>query len=307
MHRVVFYWTFITLGGVLGFSSITLFSTASIVRGFKLLPFGSELTNLYLLAGPLFSFVLVVALLYGFYRMIPNTRVNWRPALVGALAVAILLVLNNYLSFVYVQRVISQGSLYGSVGIIPVLMVGLYIFWFFVLIGGQITYSVQNADTLTHREAWNNISDYTRLTLSLAAFIIICRRFKECLQPPTAEELSSQIRAPGHILNECLSRLSDLRLVNSTAAAEDASPNLKRYQPARPLSRITLGEFRAALEHYGNDDGAELLHDVDPVIELLRAEAKPIHMAEHASPTFDQLISESGAAEPGPGSHPTGC
>ena len=213
--RVVIYWTLISLGAILGFASVTLLSAATLVQISGFLPFSDLFPRLISFVGPLISFLLVMALLYGFYKFIPNTRVKWRPALAGAFFVTLLLILNNYISFIYVNRVITQQSLYGSLGIFPVLMIGIYIFWFFVLIGGQITYSVQNADTLTHREAWNDASVHTREALSLAAFTLICRRFKNCDLPYSAHELSELIRAPGHILNESLNSLSDLGLINS--------------------------------------------------------------------------------------------
>ena len=99
--------------------------------------------------------------------------------------------------FSYVHRVITQQSLYGSLGIVPVFMIGLYIFWFFVLIGGQITYSIQNADLLTHQSAWNNISVHTRETVALAAFTLICRRFRDCREAYSSGELTDRIRVPG--------------------------------------------------------------------------------------------------------------
>ncbi|MCH7814288.1 MAG: YihY/virulence factor BrkB family protein, partial [Planctomycetes bacterium] len=133
-QRIVFYWTFISLGAVLGFTSVTLLSAATLAHLFDLLPYGAQLLIWF---APLLSFLIVIALLVAFYRFIPNTAVHWRPALAGAFFVACLLFLNNYFSYIYVQRVITHQSLYGSLGIIPVLMIGLYIFWFFILIGGQ--------------------------------------------------------------------------------------------------------------------------------------------------------------------------
>ena len=77
---------------------------------------------------PLFSFTYIIVLLMAFYRFIPNTIVSWRAAFIGSVIVATLLILNNYLSFLYVERVISNGSLYGSVTIVPILMFDLYVF-----------------------------------------------------------------------------------------------------------------------------------------------------------------------------------
>jgi len=196
-QRIVFYWTFISLGAVLSFAIVTVLSVTTILRFISDLPFGEQITGVVFWMTPLFSFTLIIVLLMAFYRFIPNTIVSWRAAFIGSIIVAALLILNNYLSFLYVERVISNRSLYGSVAIVPILMFGLYVFWLFILLGGQITYSVHNANYLTNREAWHNISTHTRELLSLAAYVLIGRRFKECKNPYTLSELSEIIRAPG--------------------------------------------------------------------------------------------------------------
>ena len=44
-----------------------------------------------------------------------------------------------------------QKSLYGSLGLMPILIFGMFIFWFFVLVGGQISYAVQMSNTAAAR------------------------------------------------------------------------------------------------------------------------------------------------------------
>lgn len=78
---------------------------------------------------PIFSFVLLAGILMVSYRVIPNTRVFWRAAAVGGVVVAALLILNNFVAFLYVKRVVLERSLCGSLAIVPVLMLELYIFW----------------------------------------------------------------------------------------------------------------------------------------------------------------------------------
>ncbi len=290
--RVAYYWTFISLGAVLGFASVTIISASTLMGLFDYIPFGRQASYLIPYLGPLFSFAAILALLWSFYRFIPNTTVRWQPALVGAFVVSLLLVLNNYLSFIYVHRVISQQSLFGSLGIIPVLMIGLYVFWFFVLLGGQVTYSVQNADKLTHREAWENVSSHTRETLSLAAFLIISRRFQACRPPVSASELGEALRVPGHILNECLNQLVDLGFVSVIQDVGQGGENSGRYQPARPLKKISLGEFKESLEGYGNNEGAELIYDADPLIGFYRDKLQKTSTSQWGNQTFESLLAE---------------
>lgn len=132
---------------------VTVLSVSTIIRFISDLPFGQQISGIIFWMTPLFSFMLIVLLLMAFYRFIPNTSVRWRAAIIGSVIVAVLLILNNFLTFLYIQRVISNRSLYGSVAIVPILLFGLYVFWLFILLGGQITYSVQNANYLTNSEA----------------------------------------------------------------------------------------------------------------------------------------------------------
>jgi len=92
------------------------------------------------------SFALLTGVLALAYRMIPNTKVQWSCSVVGALVVTGLLLINNFAAFLYLRRVIMTRSLYGSLGIVPVLMLGLYVFWLFVLIGCQISFAVQKTE-----------------------------------------------------------------------------------------------------------------------------------------------------------------
>ncbi len=178
LMRVVFYWTILTLGAVLFFAAVTLLGAGAFINVFiEKLPGGVELLRMLRWSLPAFSFTLVVVVLTVFYRVIPNTRVHWRVAFGGGLLVAGLLLLNNYIAFLYVRRVYLEKSLYGSLGILPVLMFGLYIFWYFVLIGGAFTYAVQNVQFRNSQAAWKNLTEAMRERLTLVVFLTICRRF----------------------------------------------------------------------------------------------------------------------------------
>ncbi|HEX2101770.1 MAG TPA: YihY/virulence factor BrkB family protein, partial [Candidatus Synoicihabitans sp.] len=133
--RIVFYWTVLTLGAVLFFAALTGLNVAAFINTFaERLPFGDEIVELLQFFVPAGATLLLIAMLTLFYRAIPNTRVFWRAALIGAVVVAMLLIANNTLAFLYFRRVVDSRSLWGSLGILPILMFGLYIFWFFVLL-----------------------------------------------------------------------------------------------------------------------------------------------------------------------------
>lgn len=296
LTRVIYYWTTVTLGAVLFFASITLLSASAFVNVFRNLtgwiPLGEHLVGLVTWLLPSSSFLLLMSLLMLFYRTVPNTRVRWRAALIGAVVVTGLLFLNNYIAFLYFKGVLRTKSLYGSVGIVPILMAGLYIFWFFVLVGGQLTYAVQNVRYRSSQTAWHNLNHATRESMSLVVLLLIARRFKVCAPAYSVTELAHLIRVPSQILNESLNRLCDLKLIDELPPAEGADPNDNRYQPARPLNRITLGDFREKFENYGEAPSGGLLDHVDPVLAHYHAQLAAAIPGAFGEKTLDQLIDE---------------
>ncbi|MDR1788802.1 MAG: YihY/virulence factor BrkB family protein [Opitutaceae bacterium] len=293
LTRIVFYWTILTLGAVLFFASVTGLSAASIldiVQSSLGLEDGSMRLVRHLLR---FASVAVLALLLAvFYRTIPNTRVWWRAAFVGALVVTVLLIANNALAFLYLKRVVLQKSLYGSLGLVPVLMFGLYVFWLFVLIGGQVSYAVQNVNFRNSQAAWGALPAAARTRLTLLVFLAIGRRFQACQPPYHATDLGGLLKVPSMILNESLSRLVAMRLVVPvpSGAADDGTDF--RYQPALPLGSLTLAEFRRREAETGADSatGGALSAASDPLLARYEAELEKLGANPFLGAPLDELL-----------------
>ncbi len=293
LARIVYYWSVITLGALLFFTSLTLLSAGAFLNFFfEKVPLGAQLKDLFVWMLPSGSVLLLVCLLTLFYRLVPHTRVRWTAALIGAVIVTFLLFLNNYLAFLYFKRVVLSKSLYGSVSIVPILMIGLYIFWFFVLVGGQITYAVQNVRYRSSQTAWHSLNHVTRESMSLLVLLLIARRFKVAGPAYSVSQLSALIRIPTQILNESLNRLCAIKLITELPPADGADANDHRYQPARPLDQVTLEEFRREFENYGEAPTAGLLDVVDPVLAHYHAKLAACLPAALGGQTLDQLIAE---------------
>lgn len=267
--RVVFYWTVLTLGAVLFFAVVTTLSAGAYFNLVeRSLPFGLGPAVVGFLQWllPSLSIVLLMVVLALFYKFIPNTRVLWRSAAAGAVLVGLLVVANNYLAFLYLSKVVQQRSLFGSLGILPILMFGLYIFWFFLLLGGQVSYAIQNVHFRNSQAAWNTLAESMRERLSLTVLLRIGRRFRECLPPAKASELGAELGVPTQILNECLNRLVHMRLLTPVPPEKGDQENDLRYQPARPLNRTTLADFKRMDDEHGGDPAGPTLTDFDPIV-----------------------------------------
>jgi len=291
--RVVFYWTILTLGAVVFFGAVGALSAATFIGFFsEYLHLTEGMTELLTLALPAFSVVVLVGILTLFYRYVPNTHVLWRAAVTGAILVAILLVANNLLAFFYLRRVDFTRSLYGSLSMPLILLFGLYVFWLFIIVGGQISYAVQNVHFRNSQVAWSNLTESTRERITLAVLLTIARRFQACLPPCDVSQLDNTIKVPTQILNECLNRLVDLQLISMVPPSEQGVATGYLYQPARPLNRITLGDFKHRFENHGEDPVGESLARLDPILARYHNSLKELEQQAFFARTLDQLFAE---------------
>ncbi len=298
LRRLGFYGTILVLGGILFLATVALVGAGTFVQVMAgRLPYGSQIIRLLQWTLPSASFVLLVAVLAAFYRVIPNTRVRWGAALAGALVVAALLTTNNYLQFLYLKRVLITKSLFGSLGIIPVLMFGLYIFWLFVLIGGQISYAVQNVHARNSQLAWRTLSATNRERLSLAVLMAICRRYHAGRPALSLSELAAVVKLPEQVLNECLNQIADLGFVVASPQAPGDPSLERRYQPARPLNRITLFQFKSAAENAGADLEGDLAARIDPIVREFGAAIERLGKEAFFSRSVEELLSAESAAK----------
>lgn len=304
LMRVVYYWTVLTLGAVLFFAVVTSLSAGAYLNLVeRSLPFGlgEQLVAFLSWLLPSLSVVLLVVVLGLFYRFIPNTRVLWRSAAAGAVLVGALVVANNYLAFLYLSKVVQQRSLFGSLGILPILMFGLYVFWFFLLLGGHVSYAVQNVHFRNSQAAWNTLAESMRERLSLAVLLRVCRRFRACAPPLTASRLGAELGVPTQLLNECLARLVRMRLLSAVPAAEGGEETDLRYQPARPLNRTTLADFKRLDDEHGGDPAGPTLTDMDPLVLTYDQRIAATLDDGFFQTSLDDLI----AAHPAPADHPS--
>ncbi|WP_269541342.1 YhjD/YihY/BrkB family envelope integrity protein [Cerasicoccus fimbriatus] len=291
IQQFVFYWAIISLGAVVAVA-LTFGLYGKIASTFDSLPLGNLFQESFLALTPVFIFILTVLLLTLFIRFMPNATVNWKPAILGALVVAGLLYLNQSVGFLYIGFVVRQKSLFGAVGILPVLLFGLFIFWLFLLLGGQVTYAIQNANRLTHQRAWENNSRRTRELLAIAVYTIIARRFENCEPPLSVDELSERIRVPINTLNHTISDLIEVGLLS--VVEPDSQHDTVRYQPGRPVDSVTLSAFKDRLELKGNNEALRLLIDADPIVQQYQDLLLDMADDHPGRVSLKELISDSG-------------
>jgi len=242
--RIILYWATITLGplllaGALGLASSPHFqATKGAVSGTVLGNFIFDLLPLVLLW-------LVFALTY---QLVPNTKIHFGAALIGGIVGGSLWHLNNVFGFLYVSSVVTKSQIYGSLGLIPVFMAGLYLSWLILLFGAQVAYAFQNRKAYLQDRLVENVNQRGREFIALRLMTCIGLRFHAGRPPATLSQISSELGIPTRLAQQVLQPLLAMHLVVETGGNEPG------YTPARALEAITAHHVLRALRTGGGPE-----------------------------------------------------
>ncbi len=256
--RVANYFTAIALGPALLIAAVGLMSGSHLqkTRG---------IINTLPLVEALLSTVLPIAVICItftlFYKLVPNTKVDFSAALVGGTLAGVSWHFYNQLGFLLASRAVSASAIYGGLALIPLLMGGLYVVWLTVLFGAQVAYAFQNRASYLQEKLADNVNQRGREFVALRLMTCIGQRFNRGLPPVTIREISNELGIPGKLAQQVLHTLLAARLVIEVAGVEPG------YSPARPLESINTHHILLAMRA---TQGQELVTRDEPVrIEVL--------------------------------------
>ena len=294
MTRVILYWTIITLGALLVFAGLAIIvSRAMEMHALSDAIAGGGVTRwLSLYGAKLGGFLVITTVLTLFYRFIPNTQVEWKCSFLGALFAVACFALNNMFAFLYIERVAMQRTLYGSLGVLPVLMIGLYFFWVCLLLGGRVAFAIQNARFKGGKIAWDGLSLAAQEGLCLLLLTQICRQFQLCQPPLSASQLAAMHGLPSQLATAAMNRLLELELASPLPPSDDDSLDAYRYQPAKPLDRILLIDFKRAFESFGEAPDEDNFDGFDPVVRHFHDGLRRARQDALGDISMDDLLQE---------------
>lgn len=297
--RVIMYWTTITLGAVVAFAGVAIFVAETLKLTRRISAMADWLPTAGLgewiaLHGAQIAGYGVIYLILGlFYRFIPNTQVNWSAAFAGALFTVSGFALNNMLAFLYVERVALQRTLYQSLGVLPVLMIGLYFFWLFLLVGGRVAFAVQNAHFKSGKIAWDELSIAAQESLCLLLFVRVCRQFRDCLPPRSSSQLAEEFKLPAQLVAAAMAHLLSIGLVSRLPAENEGPFDSSRFQPAKPLEKIRLLDFKRSFESLGESVAEIHQLEQDPAARRYRELLRQSRESAFGELSIESLLAEN--------------
>ena len=131
------YWTILSLGPIIIGGSIAL--STYLFASFKesgFLSFGQQLLSIM-------PFIFTWLAFIGIYSLVPHQRVTFRYALIGGFTAALLFSFATDLFRLYITNFPTQQLIYGALAVIPILFVWTYFVWLIVLIGAEVTATLE--------------------------------------------------------------------------------------------------------------------------------------------------------------------
>ena len=232
-RKFTLYWCVLSLGPLAVAAS--LFASAKFIALAGSLHVGAAVFTPF---GILISYAGDWILIFVIYKLIPNARVQWRAAAVGALAATFLWEAGKYGFGFYVHDVAGYGKWYGNLGLIPLFMLWIFLTWNFLLIGLEVAFIQQFFPVLKRRFLMSR-GHATTLTDSrwiLPLAILMVHRFQDG-KKLTAEAAANELGLALEPAEEMLASLAKAGLV----LAVGSQP--RQYVLAKAPENISVEEI----------------------------------------------------------------
>ncbi|WP_236696191.1 YihY/virulence factor BrkB family protein [Rhodopirellula islandica] len=247
--RVAVHWSIITLGS--GLLALSLYMSAQVIDWFGDLGAGSG--PVWILQHAL-SLLAAWVLLFLLYALMPNTHVSVRAAVMGSAVSAVLWEFAKYGFQIYVTTAVPYLELYGSIGVIPLFLLWIYLTWLIVLFGLILTYTLQTVRGKEFRRRSEQQEDLPAgdpdWMLPIMTEVAIAFAGGEAVG---RQELSDRLGLSSRVVHEMETRLIEGNFLRRVVTGPGQENQLTL---ARPAKTILLAEvmrlahrFRPASNH----------------------------------------------------------
>jgi membrane protein len=228
--------------------SVTVVIATKIEQIVTTLSFLGPVGGLILFSLKLTPFVLIWALLTFLYMFMPNDRVHFRSALLGAIVAGTLFQAMQWVYITFQVGIGRFGAIYGSFAALPLFLVWLQLSWLIVLYGAELAFAHQNVDTYEFEPDCLSVSPAHKRLITLGVVHHCIERFRGVEDPPTATDLSHLLETPSRLIHQILFELVDARVLSEILSEERGETT---YQPAQDIAGLTTQGVIDLLDNRG--------------------------------------------------------
>lgn len=289
-ERFSSYLSVILIGPVMMVSALGMTATvmsSSVVSYFmEIEPFGS----LIVLATKLLPYMMVMGVFTFIYMFMPNTRVRFVPALVGAVIAGFLWETSGLLFATFVVNSTKYTAIYSSFAIVIMLLIWLYISWLVLLFGSNLAFYVQNPLSLRVSREGFEISNRVKERLALLLMQMIAENHVKGGKPFALDELTEKAAVPQILVRYMIKKLISKRLL---VESNDVPVG---HLPAKSVDLIMLSDVIHAAR--SAEEGKHLSIDAIKLPQRVLAVAngidESVEKATHGRSVRDLVVEEDG-------------
>jgi membrane protein len=223
-------------------------------------------------------------------KLLPRTNVDWSAAAAGALATAGLLELTKLAFVGFAEQIMlkSYNSVYGPLGLVPLVLVWIYAAWVLVLLGAEITHALQNLRLLEAEDRRQRDDEPINGLLAAQILAAVAATHEAGGAGHPKERLVSEFGLTPHNVERVVTRLKARGLI------AEVRGDLNGYVPGRAAAAIRLEEVLAVFR----SADIEIAHGrTSPALEKLVAELDEARRRRVGGLTIADLL--PAPAEPG--------
>jgi len=201
-------------------------------RDLRHLPLIEMLTTTGIKLAP---YAMVIVFFAALYLLVPNTRVRWRPAVIGAIVAGILWAAVGRMFTAFVEHSTRLAIVYAGFALVVAALLWTYLGWLILLAGTLLSFYIQNPVYLRLGMQQLKLSSVEIEQLALRVMYFVGRAYLNGEKRWSVDSLATELGLPGIAVSEMVLALERAGLL---AVSEDDD-----LLPARDLGRISLTEI----------------------------------------------------------------
>jgi len=212
-RRIAEYLSAMILGPVLLAAALQLLASAAHSSLAEWLGSIAQLSWLLRILGRLTPYGIVTAVFTFMYAFVPNTRVRFRPALIGGVTAGIIWALVGKLFSAFIVASSHTMAVYAGFAIVLTTLIWVYLSWLILLIGAQLAFYVQFPEYLRHGREPLALTGSAWEQVGLAVVYLLGRDYRSSQPGWTASRLAAELDLPGSALKPVLACLDEAGLI----------------------------------------------------------------------------------------------
>lgn len=159
------------------------------------------------------TYIFICLLLSLFYLFLPDEQVSPSAALKAGFITGLFYLILQFWYFSIQLKLINYDFTYGTLALLPIFLMWLYFNWFLFLLGGALSYAIQNYNDFVAPNKKEDLGFYNE---SIILTLIMCycsHHYLNKLPPPTIENISTYIKMPFHYAQKLTSKLISYKLL----------------------------------------------------------------------------------------------